>query len=324
MQKLKPQLARLLYIDQQIARGRYPNATSMAKDYEVSDRTIKRDIEYFRDQLNAPICYDSRKRGYFYEDSSYRFSPVTVQEKDVFALFLADKVLAQYENTPLHAELSEIFNKFADLLPYHIRVRSAVDADQFSVIIEPSAQIDPDTWITVFDSLRRRVSLKFQYRVPGQINHVSRRIDPYHVFSYRGEWYVISYCHYNKDRRTYAFSRMSSLELTDETFDLPSDFDAESHFRDRFGITSGADTQEVRIHFAASQAPYVREREWKPGQHIEEGADGSIVLSFRTALTFELKRWVLSWGAAATVLAPESLRGEIHREVSDGTKNYAE
>jgi len=59
---------RILLIDELIRSGSYPNAVSMSKKMEVSDRTIQRDIEYLRLFDNAPLEYDALRRGYFYTE----------------------------------------------------------------------------------------------------------------------------------------------------------------------------------------------------------------------------------------------------------------
>jgi predicted DNA-binding transcriptional regulator YafY len=71
----------------------------------------------------------------------------------------------------------------------------------------------------------------------------------------------------------------------------------------------------VRIWFSADHAPYVKERDWHPTQTIRENKDGSMVLSFKTNHLFEVKRWVLSWGAGARVLGPKELNQSIMEDI---------
>ena len=61
----KLQLYRLLELNYLIQFGRYPNATTFAKVYGVSERTVRRDIEFLRSFLGAPLTYDVSKGGYF-------------------------------------------------------------------------------------------------------------------------------------------------------------------------------------------------------------------------------------------------------------------
>ena len=70
-------------------------------------------------------------------------------------------------------------------------------------------------------------------------------------------------------------------------------------------------TQEVKIHFSASQAPYIRERTWHPSQKIETEPDGSIILTLKVADLWEVKFWLIGFGVEATVLSPIEIAKEI-------------
>ena len=69
------------------------------------------------------------------------------------------------------------------------------------------------------------------------------------------------------------------------------------------------------VRFAADQAPYVRERIWHPSQQLEELPDGRVVLRLRAGGFFEIRSWVLGFGAAAEVLEPEELREAVREEM---------
>ena len=62
----KTALPRIYFIDDEIASGRYPNASDLAEKYETSLSSINRDIAYMRDMMGAPIVYDFFKKGFYY------------------------------------------------------------------------------------------------------------------------------------------------------------------------------------------------------------------------------------------------------------------
>jgi hypothetical protein len=62
----KSQMVRIVEFDRQVTQGKYPNSLCFSVDYEVSQRTVLRDIEYLRDQLGAPLQYDAQHRGFIY------------------------------------------------------------------------------------------------------------------------------------------------------------------------------------------------------------------------------------------------------------------
>jgi hypothetical protein len=77
MLPIKPSTHRKCFIDRKIRENSYPTAASLARDYrieygkKIDPRTIANDIADMRRELNAPIHYDSEKRGYVYTDSSF-------------------------------------------------------------------------------------------------------------------------------------------------------------------------------------------------------------------------------------------------------------
>lgn len=65
----KAQMVRILKFHELVCNRRYPNRKSFALRYgSICERTISRDIEYIKYQLNAPLEYDYLKNGYFYTE----------------------------------------------------------------------------------------------------------------------------------------------------------------------------------------------------------------------------------------------------------------
>ncbi len=61
-------LERIYYFHKQIKAGLFPNATDLAAKFEVSKITARRDIEYLRDRLLAPLDFNRNQNGYFYKE----------------------------------------------------------------------------------------------------------------------------------------------------------------------------------------------------------------------------------------------------------------
>ena len=83
------------------------------------------------------------------------------------------------------------------------------------------------------------------------------------------------------------------------------------------------DPIRVKVWFSASQAPYIKERIWPESSTIDDQADGSIILTLNTSGRWDVKRWVLSYGAEARVLEPEDLRDQIVKELEAACGTYA-
>ena len=326
MAKFKPQYRRLLFIDRRLREGyageSLPNCTSLAAEWETSPKTIQRDIEFMKWEMGAPIVYDRARHGYRYSEPDFMVPAVRMSEGDLFALCLAEKVLRQYENTPIHSHLASLFTKIQAYLPDNVSVFPALMDDRVSIFPEATTTIDPDTWQMAFVALRLGRTLDISYRIPGHDGPYDTRVDPYHIVGYRGEWYVVGRCHLKNALRVFAISRIRGAGVSDDRFVLPKDFDFEGLWRNHFGIMVGGDELTVRVRFRRDQAPYVRERDWHPSQQFTDEPDGSLVMTFKTRHLFEVTRWLLSWGSAATVLEPPELVAAVRSELAAAATNY--
>lgn len=321
MAKYKPQHARLLFIDRKIREKRFPNCGSLAAGWEVSISTIQRDLDYMRYQLDAPIEYSAKDRGYFYTEEEYQLPAINIRESDLFAIYLADKLLAQYEGTPIYERLQSVFAKIEECLPDKVSARPDNDQELFTVFPPFSTVILPEVFETVFACLRTATRVEIDYQSPGAAPS-RRRVDPYHGVRFEGDWYLVGFCHLRRTIRTFSLARISRVRKLPERFTLPQDWDFRQFTASQFGIHRGTDAVEVRIHFAASAAAYVRERVWHPSQTMAAQADGSLILTLTVNHLLELKRWILSWGEAARVLAPPALIEELQRTARELAARY--
>jgi predicted DNA-binding transcriptional regulator YafY len=104
------------------------------------------------------------------------------------------------------------------------------------------------------------------------------------------------------------------VEVLDQGFEVPADFDPSEYARSAFGIFGGK-PETIELVFPASLAGYIRERNWHESQVLSEEPDGSLRLVLQVAPSFDLKAWVKGFLPHVRVLRPASLREEIAREV---------
>lgn len=321
MNPRKPQYMRFLHIDEAIRSGSYPNCNTLAQEFEVSPRTIARDMEYLRDMLDAPVEYDESRKGYYYSETNYSLPSINILESELFAVCVAEKALEQYAGTPLYDRLASAFDKIKSFLPETVRVNTSWINRHISFLDGSRTTIRPGIWETVARALRQGNSLRIVHRPPNR-EPIVREVDPYHLVVAQGQWYLIAHCHLKNDIRIFALSRIDEARITPVAFALPDDFDFKKYMGATFGIMAEAEEYTARILFDPAEAPYVRERIWHETQRIEENRDGSLILSFTTNSHLEVKRWVLSWGAGAKVLEPAWLAKEVHRELAAAVKRY--
>ena len=100
-----------------IASGSYPNATMLAREMEVSTKSIQRDLEFMRDRMNLPLEYDGSRFGYFYTEPVSAFPTLQITEGELVALLIAEKALEQYRGTNFEKPLVSALKKMASQLP---------------------------------------------------------------------------------------------------------------------------------------------------------------------------------------------------------------
>lgn len=96
----RPPLERMMRIHTAIASGKHPNASFLSREFEVSTKTIQRDIDFMRDRMGLPIDYSPQRYGFYYTEPVDAFPTLQITEGELFALVVAEKALQQYRGTP--------------------------------------------------------------------------------------------------------------------------------------------------------------------------------------------------------------------------------
>jgi proteasome accessory factor B len=301
----------MLRIHRALEANRFPNASILAAELEVSTKSIYRDLDFMRDRLELPIAYDDGRRGYCYTAEVASFPGLQITEGELFALLVAEKAVQQYRGTPFEKPLVTALRKMADALPESISVRWQ-DWDQ-AISFRTSAE--PILDLTVFDQLAqataKRQQVELQYRKPRQRAAETRLVDPYHLANINGEWFLFAYCHLRHDLRTFVPARILSVRTTGRTFAKPSRFSLTRRLRGSFGVITGPQAQQVVIEFSGLVADYIREKRWHPSQRLRELAQGGVELSMVLSSLTEVQRWVLGWGGEARVVRPPALADSV-------------
>lgn len=102
--------------------GSLPNSSDFMNEFEVSRRTVARDLDFLRDEERAPLAYDDARHGFRLTDETYMLPPVRISRKEAFSFGLARKLLAHYEGTPLHLDMRSVLDKIAESLEGDITI----------------------------------------------------------------------------------------------------------------------------------------------------------------------------------------------------------
>ena len=87
-----------------------------------------------RDQYHAPIAFDRARRGFYYTELTFRLSFPQLNQGELIALFLAERMMRQFRGTPFEPDLRQAITKLSEMLPDRVSVRLDSVADHLSVL----------------------------------------------------------------------------------------------------------------------------------------------------------------------------------------------
>ena len=316
MKQTRPPLVRMQYIDQQLRENAYPNCSRVARHFEVSSKSIQRDVDYMRDLLQAPIEFDSKRNGFFYAKKEWTFLPsTTLDRQETDALIITKKVLSQYQGTPYYNEVSRALDKVLQYLPGKLLTSQLSEIYSFETF-SPS-EIDPRFFAIIEDAIRNKLKIHLSYRAFWNSQETERTLQPYrlHYSHTKENWTLIGYCELRNEIRSFVVSRIKSVTIAKKHFTIPASFSMERYLDETFDQIHQDEIQDVVIRFTPDQAQWIREHRCHSSQEIEEQKDGSVILKMRVGALDAVMHWVLRYGKEAEVLEPKELRQMIKEEL---------
>lgn len=286
-------------------------ARQVAELCGVCVRTSYRDIRALQGEMHYPVWQDEHGR-YGLEEGLF-LPPLKLSLLEAMALFLAARLASRYsdERDP---NIESAFGKLASALP------RAVAQHVSDTVAGMASRQENARYARVFDILStawatgRRVRIWYPEVHEGRKTVRERLVEPYFLepSPIGHSCYLIAHCHHAGALRTFKLERIQEIELTDQPYQVPEAFDANSYLRNSWGVVADEEV-EVKLRFSPAVAGRVVECSWHPSQVTSPGEDGGLDFAVTVAGTMEITPWILSWGAEVEVLGPDGLRAQIAR-----------
>jgi len=177
---------------------------------------------------------------------------------------------------------------------------------------------------TVIDAMQRGKELQIIYQ-PFDGQRATYHLQPYAMKVYNQRWYILGYLREQDGICNIALDRTLEMELTDEAFVVPTDFDAEEYYANTVGIFVNEDLkpQKVILRVYGLHVEYMRSLPLHSSQEEIKTSDGEYSdFLYWLCLTPELATKILSMGEKVEVLEPRSLRVEIKRRLEECLTRY--
>jgi predicted DNA-binding transcriptional regulator YafY len=318
-------LSRLQEIHREIAAGRCPTARALAARLERSERTIKRDLRFMRDQLGAPLHYDRARRGWRYREPGWALPPQRFDEGELLAFFTAAEVLRATGHAPEAVLLRAALAKLAAFLPAEVSVNLATLGDALTFQPPPHVSVEPATLQTLARAAAERRTVSFDYHSQHRNQPTHREADVLLLHNFAGDWYAVAHDHLRGEVRDFHAGRIKRLALTGNYFDPPAGWDADSYLRRGFHMMRGGRTTTVSVVFDAYQARWMRERHtFHPDERREDLPDGSLRLTFpvgRGGLD-AVARFCLAYAGHCRAERPTALRRLIRERLTRALEQH--
>ena len=318
-----------LYKIENLLRQRKPASfAALQAELEVSRSTLKRDLDYLRTRLNAPIEWSRQAGGYRFAESgglsdrAHELPGLWFSSSEIHALLTMQHLLAGLDTggllTPHLAPLMDRLNALLgsahnDAEEVRRRVR---------IIALASRRVQPGHFQTVGSALLQRKRLAISYVARGSGQTTEREVSPLRLVHYRENWYLDAWCHLRQNLRNFALDAISQAHLLALPAKEVNDATLDEIFAPSYGIFSGGRLQWAQLHFTPERARWVAHEQWHPQQQGQLQADGSYLLRLPYADHRELIMDILKHGSHCEVLGPVSLRRVVADEVRGMGRKY--
>lgn len=311
---------RFYKIDQMLHERRVVPMGAFLEELCISRATFKRDVEYMRNRLHAPIVWDREAGGYRFENvdaagPAYELPGLWFSAGELYALLAAHTLLGEMEPGILAAHVAPLQARLAALLESSGH-SSAQITQRVRLLSMARRTVEPhfftDVAIALFEG--KRIEIDAWNRGRDEVN--TRTISPLRLVHYRDNWYLDAWCHWRNELRSFAMDAIQRVKLLREPVKKLSAERLDKHFASAYGIFGGKPENWAVLRFSPERARWVQAERWHKAQLAETLADGSYRLRVPYADERELLMDILRHGRHVEVEAPPSLRQRVADEVA--------
>jgi predicted DNA-binding transcriptional regulator YafY len=310
MNRVDRLLALILYLQSR----RVVTAEEMAQHFELSIRTIYRDLAALG-EAGVPIAAEAGV-GYTLM-KGYNLPPVNFSAEEASALVTAAMLVQQFTDESIRVQMNSALLKVRAILPRDRQEQ--ISRLEVGMATSANARLPRQADLSLLQqALAHRRLLCFQYRGAGKSEITQRRVEPLGLIYYTQRWHLIAWCRTRNDYRDFRTDRMTSVTALSETFTPREDFNLANFLR----TTRPPSTLSACVKFNPRAADRAK-REWWLGIVEEQEVDDGFIFTLATPEWCGLVSWLLSFGRSVTVLSPASLRELLVKAAGDVAEHHS-
>lgn len=318
---------RFYRIDQLLNDRTVVPVTDFLAELGISLATFKRDLEYLRDRLNAPIEWDRDARGYRYRPQhdigpSYALPGLWFNGSEAHALLTMQHLLANLEPGLLKGHIEPLQARLRNLLGSRQHDIEQVE-QRIRLQHAGKRKIDSQSFAAIASATLARQQLAIRHHRRQSGEHIERVVSPQRLTFYRDNWYLDAWCHLRDGIRSFAVDAIVSAAPLNTPAREVDPAELDRILAAGYGIFSGSDTQWATLKFSPLMARWVSNEVWHPQQRGETEVSGAYLLHLPYSDDRELLMDILKYGSEVEVLAPPALRRKARETLAAALARYA-
>ena len=312
-------------------RGCVPFA-DLLTELEVSPATLKRDLDYLRSRMSAPILYDRSANGYRLEPSvsgnrqtQHQLPGLWFSERELHALLTMHQLIGGLDSGGVLARhLQPLLDKLHGMLG-ESEGQSREMARRVKILGAARRPVAHQHFELLGSALmaRRRVTLDYYVRNRRELTH--REVSPQRLVYHRNTWYLDAWCHASDSLRRFALDAIRAAFALEERAKDVSLAEVQRSLDAGYGAFVGGQVpvQRAELRFEAEAAQWVAHEQWHPDQRSRLDPDGRLTLTLPYSDPTELVMDILRHGEQVEVLAPAELRSAVAQAHTRAAARYA-
>ncbi len=303
---------------------RLPVSRKILEDkLECSRATVNRIIQDMRDFVGAPVKYDRKRNGYYYDQSDgapYELPGLWFNASEIFALLTTQRLLAEVQPGLLEPHIQPLQNRLNRILA-NKKTGSEEIARRIKILQTTPRPTDLLVFRKLSDALLTRKRIKMLYHGRERDQTTERWVSPQRLVYYRDNWYLDGWCHLRKSLRSFSVDRIHVICKGEKARNI-ADPALDKHFTGTYGIFAGKPRHQAVIRFSGHAAKWVADEHWHSSQKSKHLSDGGLEIRVPYNDPRELIMDILKYGPDAEVLKPASLRRSITEKIRQTGEHY--
>ncbi len=299
---------------------RVVKAEEIANRYEISKRTVYRDIRAL-EEAGIPIGAEAGV-GYFLTEG-YHLPPVMFTKSEASSMLTAEKLVEKFTDQSIEKNFKSALDKIKSVLPVSEKDFLEILTPNITILQQFNTSIHdfPNNFLSDIQNAlatKRVLQLDYYAQYSDKLT-TGRLVEPIGLCYYGFAWHMIGYCRMRDDYRDFRLDRIKSLIISDEIF-IPKNRMPMHEFLK--GLYQSNNLEPVVIRFDKSSLSYVDKPKYYYGYVDEKETGNQVEMYFMVDSMDYIARWIITLGNKAEIVSPLKLKDLIVDFVNELKGHY--